>query len=107
MIPTEEQLINGHAGGLGVCDACKLEVSYTEFALHAAHLSLCRQCAGFIAHWLSADVEVGTRQRGDFEGDFAQVESTVRTNLQMLKLLGIKPSDEELAALMEYAKEKS
>ena len=90
-----------------MCDACRLEVSYTEFALHDAKLSLCRKCAGFVAHWLSSDVKVGCRQRGDFEGDFEQVERTVRTNLQMLKLLGIKPKDWELASLMQYATEKS
>lgn len=102
-IPTEEQQINGHAGG--ICKGCRMEVTYSEIALGGVSLSLCRRCAGFISGWLSADIAVGTRQRGGFEGDFTQVENTVRTNLRMLSILGIAPSDEELASLIEYARE--
>ncbi len=81
-----------------------MEVTYSEIALGGVSLSLCRRCAGFISGWLSADIAVGTRQRGGFEGDFTQVENTVRTNLRMLSILGIAPSDEELASLIEYAR---
>ena len=59
-----------------------MEVTYSEIALGGVGLSLCRRCAGFISGWLSADIAVGTRQRGGFEGDFTQVGSTVRTNLR-------------------------
>jgi len=103
-IPTEEQHVNGHTLGVGVCQACRLEVTYTEVALGGVGLSLCPKCAVFVAGWLSADLKAGARQRGDYGGDFERVEKTVRTNLGMLALLGIAPSDEELASLMEYAR---
>ena len=104
-IPTEENHINGHTVGMGICKGCRLEVTYTEVALNGVSLSLCRRCAGFVAGWLSADIAVGTRQRGGFEGgSFTQVENTVRTNLRMLSILGITPSDEELSNLMDYAR---
>jgi len=103
-IPTEEHHINGHTSEASICKGCRLEVSYTEVRLGGVGFALCRRCAKGVVGWLSADLAVGCRQRGGFEGDFEQVEHTVRTNLRMLALLGITPSDEELASLMEYAR---
>jgi len=106
-IPTEEQHINGHTWQASICKGCRLDVTHTEIGLNGIGFALCRRCARSVVGWLSADLAVGCRQRGDFEGDFEQVERVVRTNLQMLELLGVRPSDEELASLMEYAREKS
>jgi hypothetical protein len=103
-IPTEENHVNGHTSGLGICKGCRMEVTYAEVALGGVDLSLCPKCAGLVVGWLSADLKVGTRQRGGYGGDFERVERTVRTNLRMLALLGIKPTDEELASLMAYAR---
>jgi hypothetical protein len=103
-IPTEEQHVNGHALE-GVCRGCRLEVTYTEVALGGVSIGLCRRCAKAVAGWLCADIAVGCRQRGGFDGDFEEVERTVRTNLKMLNILGITPSDEELRNLMQHARE--
>ena len=103
MIPTEGQHVNGHAGG--ICKGCRLEVAYTEVALNGVDLSLCRKCARFVVGWLSSDLAVGCRQRGEYAGDFEAVERTVRTNLRMLDMLGIAPSDEGLRSLLDYARE--
>ena len=43
-------------------------MTYTEVALNGVSLSLCRRCAGFVAGWLSADIAVGTRQKGQLRG---------------------------------------
>ena len=73
-------------------------------ALGGVDLRLCVACARAVADWLSADLKVGCRQRGDYGGDFERTEKLVRTNLKMLRLLGVEPTDEELGSLMAHAR---